>query len=166
VDPITAFSIGSTILSIGSSLFGNSAEKKRAQANAANALQAYGFNSRALGAQGVQAEEAAAQDRLLLGREGAAAESTAAASAAEGGVSGSSVTALLAQYAAETSFAQGAVDKSLENTMEEIKRRKASAFLEYQGRLASVPKPSSFATGLEIGGSLLKFAGSRQGGTR
>lgn len=151
MDPVTAYALSSTISSIGSSLLGHSADKKRAEANAASALAAYGFNVRDLGARGIQAQEAAAQDRFVLGQQGAAAEATAATSAAESGVSGSSVLALLNQYSAETSFAQGSVDQSLVNTKAQLRRSKGAAFVDYQNRLAGVPQPNLAATGLEIG---------------
>lgn len=136
-----------------SALAGHASEAKRARQNAASALQAYGLNVADLGARDLQAQEAASQDRFLLGQEGAGAAGTATASAAEAGVSGMSVTSLLEQYAAETSFAQGSVDKSLANTRAELARRKVASGIEYQNRLAGVPKPSGFATGLEIGGA-------------
>lgn len=160
------FTIGATIFSIGSALFDHSAAKKRAAENASRAQTAYGLNVRGLGRTGIQAQQGAALERFQLGQEGAAASSVAATSAGESGVAGNSVTSLLTQYAAETSFAQSAVDQSLANTMDELRHRKESAFAEYQGRVASVPKPSGLATGLEIGGSLLGFLGSRRGGSR
>ena len=166
IDPVTAYAIGSTIAKIGSSIFGNSAEKKRAAANAARARQAYGMNVRELGDRGLQAEQSASLDKLLLGQEGEQAASTAATSAAESGVAGNSVFSLLNQYAAETSFATGMVDRNLDTTQSQLRRAKEGAFLDYQNRVASVPKPGGTSFALELAGHGLGFLGAIKGGPR
>jgi hypothetical protein len=158
--------LASFALQGASALAQHGAQAAQSRANARNALRAYRMNIADLGERAVQAEQSAAQEFGIYQRQGTAAGSTARASAAESGVAGSSVSALLQKYAMETGTAQGAVAASLDNTVGELSRRAEGAFVEYQGRLASVPPPSGLATGLQIAGAGLDLFRLTRGGPR
>jgi hypothetical protein len=158
--------LASFALQGASAIAGHDAQADQRRANARNALRAYRMNLADLGERSAQAEQAAAQEVGVYQRQGVAAGSTAAAAAAEAGVAGNTVTGLLQKYAMETRTAQGAIATSLENTQSELARRAEGAFVEYQGRVAGVPAPSSLATGLQIAGAGLDLFRLTRGGTR
>jgi hypothetical protein len=158
--------LGSFALQGASALAQHDAQSAQSKANARNALRAYRMNIADLGERAVQAEQATAQEYGAYQRQGTAAASTAAAAAAESGVAGSSVSALLAKYAIETGNAQAAAGQSLDNTTSELARRAEGAFVEMQGRIASVPPPSGLASALSLAPGALDLFRLTGGGPR
>jgi hypothetical protein len=72
----------------------------------------------------------------------------------------------LAKFAAETATAQAASGTSLDNTLSELGRRAEGAFVEYQGRVNSIPPASGLNTALSLAPAALDLFRLSGGGPR
>lgn len=157
-DPVTAIAAGSLVIGAGSAIAQHKAQAKASKANEAATLASMRESWTDIGIMQVQEGEAAAMTVFEADRQARGAKALAAVSAGEAGVSGASVEALLGDIDRKAGEFKTAEKRNLENTLIQLQREKVSQRTVAQGRIASVPRPNAFATGLTIAGLGLDFA--------
>ncbi len=149
---------GSLVIGAGSAIAQNRAQAKASKANQAAALAAMRESWTDIGIMQAQEQESSAMTVFEADRQSRGAKALAAVSAGEAGVSGASVEALLGDIDKKAGEFKTAEKRNLENTLIQLQREKVSQRTVAQGRIASVPRPNAFATGLTIAGMGLDFA--------
>lgn len=153
--PLVALMVAQTALSVGSTIAGHSAQAKASRANARAARRAARLNSAELSKRGVQETIAAAAQANAIRRQTLAARSSLAASVASAGLTGNTVDALDAEFVAGQDAATGQLMQSLAWTLDSLQYNQVAEYAQMRSRIASVPPPNPFATGLQLGAGAL-----------
>lgn len=147
-------------LKIGSAVAGNKAQAKAAKANTAAANSAFQNTVEGINLRQNQEQDAATQTILSADRQARGADARARVSAGEAGVAGASVDALLGSILRDKLDFEAVTTRNTENTIQQLEREKLGAAATRDSRIAGVPKPNPFLTGLQIAGAGLDFATS------
>lgn len=153
-DLVTGFVIASAALSAGSKIANHNAQSKAADANKKAAKSAAAMNSAELTRRGVQETIAAAAQANALRRQTMRSRSSLAASVAAAGLAGNTADALDTEMLREQDAATASIEKSLAWNLDALNYGKVSEYAQMKSRIAQVPKPNAFATGLSIAGDI------------
>lgn len=157
-DPVTALAAGSFVISAGSAIGQHKAQAKASKANEAAAIASMRETWTDVGVMQTQQQDASSQTMFEADRQARGAGALARVSAGEAGVDGISVEALLGDIERKRGEFRTAEKRNLDNIITQLQREKVSGRTVAQNRIAAVPQPNSFATGLMIAGAGLEFA--------
>ena len=150
-------SVASGAMGIASASQAHQAQKAQAAVNNQNALQAQTDEQRQLNIRAVQEDTAAAEQKLQTDLD---TREMAARATVAGGESGAILNnnAVIQDIERQGLMANTVVDRNLGNTMQDLQEQRLGSRSRTQSRINSVSKPSSTATGLKIGQSVLGAA--------
>ena len=152
-----ALAVASTAMSVAGASQAHQAQKVKEQVNRRSALQAQKDEQRQINIQSAQEDTAAAEQKLQTDLETRVMASRATVA---GGESGAVLNnnAILQDIERQGLMANTTVDRNFENTVQGLREERLGAKTRTQSRINSVSKPSSTATGLKIGQSVLGAA--------
>lgn len=139
---------------------GHKAQQAAAEANRKAAQKNFQFQIGDIQSRRSEEEQAASLKSRKATEISTGEKSSAKASAAEGGVSGSSVTAQQQDLTRSLSEFLLNTKANRDLRLRQLDRSAEGASAEFKSRVAGVPQPSTFATGLRIGGRLATGATS------
>ena len=150
-------SVASGVMGVASASQAHQAQKVKEQVNRQNALQAQKDEQRQLNIQAAQEDTAAAEKKLQTDLD---TREMAARATVAGGESGAILNnnAVIQDIERQGLIANTVVDRNLGNTMQDLQEQRLGSRSRTQSRINSVSKPSSTATGLKIGQSVLGAA--------
>lgn len=144
---------GSFAINAGSSIAGHAAQAKASKGNKDAALRAMVEAWKDIGVREVQEMTAASEEVMNSALVAGAMGGTAKASAAEAGVDGISVHQLYDDIQTQASRSKVTIERNRDMTIQQLQREKESGRAQANQRIAAVPPPSGFLTGLQIGGA-------------
>lgn len=153
-EPATILTAASVAISAGSAYANYSGQKKAADQNKEAATNALHDSWAGLTLREGQEQSATSQSIMGIERQARDAKAIASLSAGESGVSGASVDALLSDITSQRLTAQTTERRNLDMTIEQLQREKVSGYATAASRIAGVPAPNPFLTGLQIAGSV------------
>jgi len=147
--------IGSGVLGIASASQAHQAQKAQYQTNKESAIQAQTDEQRQINLQQAQEQEKAAQQQLQTDL-----ETKQAASRVKATDTGASLNnnAVIQDIMRQGLVSNTSVTQNLERSEAQLNEERLGAKSRAQSRINSVSRPSSTATGLKIGGSMLSSA--------
>ena len=150
-------SVASGAMGIASASQAHKAQGAQAASNNQNALQAQKDEQRQLNIRAAQEDTAAAEKKLQTDLD---TREMAARATVAGSESGAILNnnAVIQDIERQGLMANTVVDRNLGNTMQDLQEQRLGSRSRTQSRINSVSKPSSTATGLKIGQSVLGAA--------
>lgn len=152
-NPVAALAVTEGVVKAGSAIAGHAAQAKAASANEKAANASYLQTVQALNVRGSQEQDAAKQSIMQADRAARAADAVARVSAGEAGVAGASVDAVLTDLARRKAEATQITDRNLGATLDQLTLARQGANAERVSRIAGVPQPNPFLTGLQLVGA-------------
>jgi len=153
----TFASVATGAMGIASATQAHKAQEAQAAANNQNALRAQIDNDRQLNLQESQEDTAAAEKKLQTDLDTRVMQSRAAVAGGESGAILNN-SAVIQDIERQGLMANTTIDRNFENTVQGLREERLGTRSRTQSRINSVSKPSSTATGLKIGQSVLGAA--------
>mgnify|MGYP000055638396 CR=1 FL=1 len=150
-------SVASGVMGVASASQAHKAQEAQEASNRQNALQAQIDNDRQLNLQEAQEDTAAAEKKLQTDLETREMAARATVAGAESGAILNN-NAVIQDIERQGLMANTTVDRNFDNTVQGLREERLGARTRTQSRINSVSKPSSTATGLKIGQSVLGAA--------
>lgn len=147
-------SVASGAMGIASASQAHQAQKAQQATNQQNALQAQKDELRQLNIQEAQEDTAAAEQKLKTDLKTREAASRATVAGAESGAVLNN-NPIIQDIVRQGLVSNTSVDRNFENTVQGLREERLGSRSRTQSRINSVSKPSSTATGLKIGQSVL-----------
>lgn len=154
-DIVTGLAVASFVVGAGSAIAGHNAQAEAAEANREAALRAMQAAWTDINLLETEVQERTAVSVYQATRQARAARSLAEVSAGEAGVGGNSAEAVLADIEGDLGEYAARAQRQGEREVAQLQREKVSGRVVAQQRIAQVPEPNAFATGLRIAGSAL-----------
>lgn len=157
-DPVSAIMAASTVVSIGSDIVQNQAQKKKAEAVQSSAKANAAAQIGQLDVRAGQEQQSANMSIMQADRQARLADAQGRVSAGEAGVAGASVDALLTDIQNKDDQYKTNTDINLQDNLDQIQAEKQGVYAQEQSQINSAPFPSDLATGIQIAGQGLNFA--------
>lgn len=155
-EPISAtLAIVAATTAVAGTVVNHNAQHEAAKVNKREAKKANEVNQTDLSTRALEEKLSAQQQIDAIAKQGTAVQGTAAAVAGANGVAGNSVDALLADIGRQESAASMGVRDQLDAQLLQVDRERAGANANTASRIASVPPPNPWATGLTIAGQAI-----------